>query len=154
MYAAGDVASVHSDALGRRVRVEHEDAALTMGRAAGRAMAGDPAPYTHLPFFYSDLFDMGYEAVGTLDARLEMVADWKEPFREGVVYYLEERPRARRAAVERLGPGRCRAGADRRAGPFRAGGPARADRIALHRRVAGERPSAMSVADRTKVDSK
>lgn len=60
-----------------------------MGAAAGRAMAGDPTPYTHLPFFYSDLFDMGYEAVGTLDARLERVADWKEPFREGVVYYLE-----------------------------------------------------------------
>jgi 3-phenylpropionate/trans-cinnamate dioxygenase ferredoxin reductase subunit len=89
VYSAGDVANVLSDALGRRMRVEHEDAALTMGRAAGRAMAGDPTPYTHLPFFYSDLFDMGYEAVGTLDARLEMVPDWKEPFREGVVYYLE-----------------------------------------------------------------
>jgi 3-phenylpropionate/trans-cinnamate dioxygenase ferredoxin reductase component len=90
VYAAGDVANVFSDALGRRVRVEHEDAALTMGKAAGRAMAGDLTPYTHLPFFYSDLFDMGYEAVGILDARLEMVADWKEPFREGVVYYLEQ----------------------------------------------------------------
>jgi 3-phenylpropionate/trans-cinnamate dioxygenase ferredoxin reductase subunit len=89
VYAAGDVASVFSDVLGRRLRVEHEDAALTMGRAAGRAMAGDATPYTHLPFFYSDLFDMGYEAVGTLDARLERVPDWKEPFREGVVYYLE-----------------------------------------------------------------
>jgi NADPH-dependent 2,4-dienoyl-CoA reductase/sulfur reductase-like enzyme len=89
VYAAGDVANVHSDALGRRIRVEHEDAALTMGRAAGRAMAGDLTPYTHLPFFYSDLFDMGYEAVGTLDARLEMLPDWKEPFREGVVYYVE-----------------------------------------------------------------
>jgi 3-phenylpropionate/trans-cinnamate dioxygenase ferredoxin reductase subunit len=89
VYAAGDVANVQSNALGRRLRVEHEDAALTMGRAAGRAMAGDPAPYAHLPFFYSDLFDMGYEAVGTLDARLELVPDWKEPFREGVVYYLE-----------------------------------------------------------------
>ena len=25
-----------------------------------------------------------------MDARLETVADWKEPFREGVVYYLRE----------------------------------------------------------------
>jgi len=89
VYAAGDVASVFSGALGRQMRVEHEDAALAMGRAAGLAMAGDTTPYTHLPFFYSDLFDMGYEAVGTLDARLELVPDWKEPFREGVVYYLE-----------------------------------------------------------------
>ena len=88
VYAAGDVARFMSPQLGRRMRVEHEDNALTMGRAAGRAMAGDTAAYEHLPFFYSDLFDLGYEAVGETDSRLEMVADWKTPFREGVVYYL------------------------------------------------------------------
>jgi NADPH-dependent 2,4-dienoyl-CoA reductase/sulfur reductase-like enzyme len=88
VLAAGDVARFTSPALGTRVRVEHEDNAVTMGRAAGRAMAGDPSPYTHLPFFYSDLFDLGYEAVGALDPRAETVADWKEPLREGVVYYL------------------------------------------------------------------
>jgi hypothetical protein len=60
-----------------------------MGRAAGRSMAGDDAPYAHLPFFYSDLFELGYEAVGLTDSRLETVSDWKQPFREGVVYYLE-----------------------------------------------------------------
>ncbi len=90
VHAAGDVANVFSPALGSRLRVEHEDAALTMGRAAGLSMAGDETPYTHLPFFYSDLFDMGYEAVGRIDARLQAVADWKEPFREGVVYYVED----------------------------------------------------------------
>ena len=90
IYAAGDVASFESPALGRRVRVEHEDNALTMGRFAGRAMAGaDEGPYAHLPFFYSDLFDLGYEAVGELDPRLQTVGDWKVPFREGVVYYLD-----------------------------------------------------------------
>jgi 3-phenylpropionate/trans-cinnamate dioxygenase ferredoxin reductase subunit len=88
IFAAGDVASFIPPALGKPVRVEHEDNALTMGRAAGRSMAGDESPYTHLPFFYSDLFDLGYEAVGELDPRLETVADWKEKFREGVVYYL------------------------------------------------------------------
>jgi len=90
IYAAGDVANFPSAALGRHVRVEHEDAANTMGRAAGLAMAGQGAPYRHLPFFYSDLFDLGYEAVGDTDARLETVADWKEPCREGVVYYLAD----------------------------------------------------------------
>lgn len=88
IYAAGDVAAFWSPALGRRIRVEHEDNANTMGRAAGRAMAGAAEPYTHLPFFYSDLFELGYEAVGDLDPRLETVPDWKDPFREGVVYYL------------------------------------------------------------------
>lgn len=89
VYAAGDVARFHNPALDRRLRVEHEDNANTMGRTAGLNMAGADLPYDHLPFFYSDLFDLGYEAVGEVDARLETVADWKEPFREGVVYYLE-----------------------------------------------------------------
>src|SRR6266566_3451249 len=52
--------------------------------------AGWATPYHHLPFFYSDLFELGYEAVGDVDARLETVADWKEKFREGVVYYLKD----------------------------------------------------------------
>ena len=88
VFAAGDVARFEAPALGTTLRVEHEDNALTMGRAVGRTMAGDPAPYTHLPFFYSDLFELGYEAVGEMDPRGRVVADWKEPFREGVVYYL------------------------------------------------------------------
>ncbi len=90
IWAAGDVARFESAALGEMVRVEHEDNALTMGRAAGRSMAGEPVRWTHLPFFYSDLFDLGYEAVGKLDARLETVTSWKTANREGVVYYLDE----------------------------------------------------------------
>jgi 3-phenylpropionate/trans-cinnamate dioxygenase ferredoxin reductase component len=89
LYAAGDVADFANPALGTRLRVEHEDNANTMGRVAGLNMAGRASPYHHLPFFYSDLFELGYEAVGDVDARLETVADWKEPFREGVVYYLK-----------------------------------------------------------------
>jgi 3-phenylpropionate/trans-cinnamate dioxygenase ferredoxin reductase component len=88
VFAAGDVARFHAPALGTRIRVEHEDNALHMGRAAGRAMAGDTAVYAHLPFFYSDLFDLGYEAIGDMDPRGELFSDWKDPFREGVVYYL------------------------------------------------------------------
>jgi NADPH-dependent 2,4-dienoyl-CoA reductase/sulfur reductase-like enzyme len=90
IYAAGDVASFYNPALDQRMRVEHEDNANTMGRAAGRNMAGASERYDHLPYFYSDLFDLGYEAVGETDARLETVEDWQEPFRKGVVYYLRD----------------------------------------------------------------
>jgi 3-phenylpropionate/trans-cinnamate dioxygenase ferredoxin reductase component len=90
IYAAGDVATFFDHTLQSWRRVEHEDNAKTMGRMAGRAMAGEPEPYHHLPYFYSDLFDLGYEAVGELDATVQTVADWKEPYREGVVYYLRE----------------------------------------------------------------
>jgi 3-phenylpropionate/trans-cinnamate dioxygenase ferredoxin reductase subunit len=89
IYAAGDAANFHNPALDRRVRVEHEDNANTMGEIAGRNMAGARRRYDHLPFFYSDLFDLGYEAVGDVSSRHRTVEDWKEKFREGVIYYLE-----------------------------------------------------------------
>lgn len=90
VFAAGDVATFHNPALDERLRVEHEDNANTMGKTAGRNMAGKRERYDHLPFFYSDLFDLGYEAVGETDSRLETVADWKTVNREGVIYYLRE----------------------------------------------------------------
>jgi 3-phenylpropionate/trans-cinnamate dioxygenase ferredoxin reductase subunit len=89
VFAAGDVAVFYSADLGKHVRVEHEDNANTMGRLAGRNMAGKSEPYHHLPSFYSDMFDLGYEAVGELDSRLETFADWKQPNKEGVIYYLQ-----------------------------------------------------------------
>lgn len=88
IFAAGDVANFYNPALDKRLRVEHEDNANTMGRLAGQAMAGQTVNYDYLPYFYSDLFDLGYEAVGEVDSRLETFADWKETYREGVVYYL------------------------------------------------------------------
>jgi NADPH-dependent 2,4-dienoyl-CoA reductase/sulfur reductase-like enzyme len=90
IFAAGDVAAFQNPALQKRIRVEHEDNANSMGRIAGRNMAGASDPYHHLPMFYSDLFDLGYEAVGELDASLPIMADWKEPYREGVVYYHQD----------------------------------------------------------------
>jgi NADPH-dependent 2,4-dienoyl-CoA reductase/sulfur reductase-like enzyme len=90
IFAAGDVANYFDQALGVRRRVEHEDLANTMGKAAGRSMAGAEVNFTHSPFFYSDLFEIGYEAVGEVDSRLEIFADWKEKYDTGVLYYLAE----------------------------------------------------------------
>lgn len=90
VYAAGDVANFYNPTLAMRVRLEHEDNANAMGRCAGRNMAGDSSPYHYLPFFYSDLFDLGYEAIGQLSSDLETVAEWSEPFRKGVILYLRE----------------------------------------------------------------
>lgn len=89
VYAAGDVAMFPHKILGKLTRVEHEDNALKMGKQAGRNMAGADEAYTHTPFFYSDLFELGYEAVGDLSSKLETFADWQEPLKKGVVYYLE-----------------------------------------------------------------
>ncbi len=89
IFAAGDIANFYSPALDMRRRVEHEDNANTMGAMAGRNMAGASEKYEYLPYFYSDLFDLGYEAVGEFGAGMDIVEDWKEPFRQGVVYYLK-----------------------------------------------------------------
>ena len=90
IYAAGDAANFFHSALGKRMRVEHEDNAIFMGKLAGRNMAGASETYTHTPMFYSDLFELGYEAVGETSSKLKMVSDWQEPFQKGVIYYLEE----------------------------------------------------------------
>jgi 3-phenylpropionate/trans-cinnamate dioxygenase ferredoxin reductase subunit len=89
VYAAGDVARFPASALGGTRRVEHENHANTHGRYVGENMAGADKPYDYLPYFYSDLFELGYEAVGDADSRLDTVAEWQEPNRKGVVCYVE-----------------------------------------------------------------
>ncbi|MBA3332973.1 MAG: FAD-dependent oxidoreductase, partial [Actinobacteria bacterium] len=90
VFAAGDVARFPATLLGGLRRVEHENHANTHGRYVGANMAGADTPYDYLPFFYSDLFELGYEAVGDVDSRLDTVAEWAEPNRKGVVCYVED----------------------------------------------------------------
>jgi 3-phenylpropionate/trans-cinnamate dioxygenase ferredoxin reductase component len=91
IYAAGDAANFFHSALGKRTRVEHENNAVEMGKLAGRNMAGASDVYTHIPMFYSDLFDLGYEAVGEMSSKMETISDWQEePFKKGVVYYMDD----------------------------------------------------------------
>jgi 3-phenylpropionate/trans-cinnamate dioxygenase ferredoxin reductase subunit len=91
IFAAGDVANFYNPLLDKRMRVEHEDNANAMGEAAGRNMAlAEPEPYHHLPFFFSDLFELGYEAIGDTRPHLNIIADWQQKFSKGVVYYLDQ----------------------------------------------------------------
>ncbi len=88
VYAAGDNAFFPYPALGRSTRIEHWDNALNQGLWAGRNMAGARRPFTYQPYFFSDLFEFGYEATGEVDARLETFADWQKENHTGVIYYL------------------------------------------------------------------
>ncbi|WP_022902636.1 NAD(P)/FAD-dependent oxidoreductase, partial [Curtobacterium sp. B8] len=78
VFAAGDVAEYPDRILGTR-RVEHVDNAQQQGRQAGRNLADADETYDHTPMFYSDVFDMGYEAVGQVSSSLHTVEDWTEP---------------------------------------------------------------------------
>jgi 3-phenylpropionate/trans-cinnamate dioxygenase ferredoxin reductase component len=63
---------------------------VSQGKTAGMNMAGEHSAYTHMPYFFSDLFDFGYEAVGQISSKLETVADWQKENDTGVVYYLQD----------------------------------------------------------------
>jgi 3-phenylpropionate/trans-cinnamate dioxygenase ferredoxin reductase subunit len=90
IYAAGDNAHFHYQVLGRKMRIEHWDNAINQGKWAGRNMAGAHEPYSYMPYFFSDLFDFGYEAVGDVNSQLETLADWQKENNTGVIYYLED----------------------------------------------------------------
>ena len=90
VYSAGDAASFPYKELGVRKRVEHWDNAMSQGRLVGENMAGADKEYDYMPYFFSDLFDFGYEAVGEVSSRLDVMADWQEENKKGVLYYLKD----------------------------------------------------------------
>ncbi|MDA8206158.1 MAG: FAD-dependent oxidoreductase [Thermaerobacter sp.] len=86
IWAAGDVAVMAPE----KQPMWHEDHAVTQGRLAGENLAGASKPYTHRPFYYSDLYQFGYEAIGNCrTSHHDIVEDWVTPGEEGVVYYLD-----------------------------------------------------------------
>jgi 3-phenylpropionate/trans-cinnamate dioxygenase ferredoxin reductase component len=64
VYAAGDVACSFLPLLGSHVRVEHWSNALNGGPAAARSMLGQEVEYNHVPYFYTDQYDLGMECSG------------------------------------------------------------------------------------------
>jgi NAD(P)H-nitrite reductase large subunit len=90
IYAAGDNAFFPYPALGQSMRLEHWDNALNQGKWAGRNMAGAHEAYTYQPYFFSDLFEFGYEATGEVDSKMDTFADWQKENDTGVIYYLRE----------------------------------------------------------------
>lgn len=90
IHAAGDNAFFPYRALGHDMRIEHWDNALSQGKLAGRNMAGAHEAFTYQPYFFSDLFEFGYEATGEVDTSLETFADWQKENHTGVIYYLRD----------------------------------------------------------------
>ncbi|MDD5155621.1 MAG: NAD(P)/FAD-dependent oxidoreductase [Candidatus Omnitrophica bacterium] len=91
IYAAGDNAFFPYPLSGKLMRIEHWDNAVKQGKLAGMNMAEVNQVFRDLPYFFSDLFEFGYEAVGEIDAKMPAFADWQEENSKGVIYYLSER---------------------------------------------------------------
>jgi NADPH-dependent 2,4-dienoyl-CoA reductase/sulfur reductase-like enzyme len=66
VYAAGDVASYRDTLFGKRRRVEHWDNAVSQGQHCARTLMGERTPFVHVPYFFSDVFDLSYEFWGDL----------------------------------------------------------------------------------------
>ena len=64
VWAAGDIANYPDQVFHRRVRVEHWDNAVEQGKVAMRNMLGKLQPFIHVPYFFSDAFDLSYEFWG------------------------------------------------------------------------------------------
>lgn len=102
IYAAGDVCNYDSAVHGRRLRVEHWDVAMQQGIHAGRCMAGEPAPYEVVPYFFSDLADWAsLEYVGPAEDWDEEVWRGDRDAGEFAVFYLKDGKVAGCLSVER-----------------------------------------------------
>lgn len=64
VFAAGDVANYQDVLFGKRRRVEHWDNAVSQGEYCAQSLMGERFPFKHLPYFFSDVFDLSYEYWG------------------------------------------------------------------------------------------
>jgi NADPH-dependent 2,4-dienoyl-CoA reductase/sulfur reductase-like enzyme len=68
VYAAGDVARWYNPLFGTSMRIEHRTNAAEQGMAAARNLLNPEArkPFTPVPYFWSDQYDMKIQAYGYL----------------------------------------------------------------------------------------
>ncbi len=88
IYAAGDVANYNDVLFGKRRRVEHWDNAVSQGQHAARLLMGERQPFRHVPYFFSDVFDLSYEFWGDASGADEIVTRGDITTRSFSVWWL------------------------------------------------------------------
>jgi NADPH-dependent 2,4-dienoyl-CoA reductase/sulfur reductase-like enzyme len=106
IYAAGDIAAWPDPTFGTRLRVEHWDVARRQGLRAGRNMAGERKPYESLPYFFSDMFDLSFEAWGNLDSWDRTVTRGQLGSSRFMLFYFDQGTMVGVLTVGRLGDAR------------------------------------------------
>ena len=89
VFAAGDVTNHPNPLLGRRVRLESWENAQNQGIAAAKAMLDRGEPYSEIPWFWSDQFDMNIQLVGLPTAWDEAVTRGDPASGQFIVFYLK-----------------------------------------------------------------
>jgi 3-phenylpropionate/trans-cinnamate dioxygenase ferredoxin reductase subunit len=64
VYCGGDIAFHQHPVLGRAIRVEHWEVAKNQGRGIATSIVKGDTPYTKLPYFWSDQYDVNLEYRG------------------------------------------------------------------------------------------
>jgi 3-phenylpropionate/trans-cinnamate dioxygenase ferredoxin reductase subunit len=90
VYCAGDIALHRHPILGRAIRVEHWEVAKGHGRGIGRAVAREHAPYSTLPYFWSEQYDVSLEYRGNASGRDELVWRGDRDALSFSVFYLRD----------------------------------------------------------------
>lgn len=73
IYAAGDVANYYDVLFDKHRRAEHWDNAVAHGQYCARALLGERTPFVHVPYFFSDVFDLSYEFWGDTSGADEVI---------------------------------------------------------------------------------
>jgi len=74
IFAAGDVANYLDIIFDKRRRVEHWDNAVSQGQHWAGLVRGDRKPFSHVPYFFSDVFDLSYELWGDSEGSTQTIA--------------------------------------------------------------------------------
>jgi 3-phenylpropionate/trans-cinnamate dioxygenase ferredoxin reductase component len=64
IFAAGDVTNHPNALFDRRLRLESVHNAMAQAKAVAGAIAGQPAPYAEVPWFWSDQYDLKLQIAG------------------------------------------------------------------------------------------
>jgi NADPH-dependent 2,4-dienoyl-CoA reductase/sulfur reductase-like enzyme len=91
IYAAGDVANYPDVIFGRRRRVEHWDNAVSQGQHWARVVCGERQPFRHVPYFFSDVFDLSYELWGDSTGATETVVRGDPDSSSFSVWWLKDK---------------------------------------------------------------
>ena len=73
VFAAGDAANYMDKIFEKRRRVEHWDNAVSQGQHWASVVRGERQPFVHVPYFFSDVFDLSYELWGDAEGATQTV---------------------------------------------------------------------------------
>jgi NADPH-dependent 2,4-dienoyl-CoA reductase/sulfur reductase-like enzyme len=90
IFAAGDVANYQDVLFGKRRRVEHWDNAVSQGQHCASLLMGERELFRHVPYFFSDVFDLSYEFWGDTAGAEQVITRGDITTKSFSVWWLRE----------------------------------------------------------------